>query len=243
MTCRRLGLVTLIVVGLAWNAEAENPLGRSGVFIEGEAGVEIRDTGLPIAATDLTIPMLYHSCQRPRWMPEKNWQRRWFEEKGWLVTADDIPVANTPGCGYDAFPPAVLSECNEPLAAGVPDMRGLWVTVAGVTTGHVERIEQCGNRVVITSAGVIHDMRADGTLANGVNDVTPPESISPCREISVSAEFVEGRLELKPFNLFVAVTRELDGEDLIWRVLDNENRLVKICGGASPKRRFRRHAR
>jgi len=35
---------------------------------------------------------------------------------------------------------------------------------ANPLAGHVERIEQCGDRVCITSSGVIHDMRADGTV-------------------------------------------------------------------------------
>ena len=45
----------------------------------------------------------------------------------------------------------ILSECTEPLAEGVVDMRGLWL---GHSDGveHLERIEQCGNRVVITTS-------------------------------------------------------------------------------------------
>src|SRR5207244_3819403 len=95
----------------------------------------------------------------------------------------DIPVAHTPAGGYgEEMPPPILGECDEPLAPGVPDLRGTWRVVAlewksgtepepNPITSHVERIEQCGDRVCITSAGVIHDMRADGTAEHGVNDV------------------------------------------------------------------------
>ena len=64
----------------------------------------------------------------------------------------------------------ILAECTEPLAEGVVDMRGLWHGVAG-RVRHLERIEQCGNRVVVTTSGLIHDFRVDGTLENGARDV------------------------------------------------------------------------
>ena len=95
-----------------------------------------------------------------------------------MVLAGEIPVAHTPeGFWQGEMPPPVLAACTEPLAAEAFDMRGLWKAVAvdGEAidgAGHVERIEQCGNRVVITSGGVIHDMTCDGTLENGVNDVS-----------------------------------------------------------------------
>ena len=126
------------------------------------------------------------------------------------VLADDIPVANTPGCGYESFPPAVLDTCTEALIPEAPDLRGFWQGELAENS-HFERVEQCGNRVVITGGGVIHDMRADGTLENGVNDV----AAASCAEISVSAEFVSGRLELRPFWGEVMVTRERDGEELL----------------------------
>ncbi|HAT28912.1 MAG TPA: hypothetical protein DCS89_17995, partial [Gammaproteobacteria bacterium] len=85
-------------------------------------------------------------------------------------SADDIPKAYTPGCSYTTIPMPVLAECTEPLAAGVVDMRGLWLGVSG-RVGHLERIEQCGNRVVVTAFGIIHDFRVDGTLKNGARDV------------------------------------------------------------------------
>ena len=71
--------------------------------------------------------------------------------------AAEIPKGNTPGCGYTHFPLPILAECTEPLPEGADDIRGLWIGVKGGHTGHVERVEQCGSRVVITSSGIIHD--------------------------------------------------------------------------------------
>ncbi|MGE3076140.1 MAG: hypothetical protein AB7N24_09685 [Dehalococcoidia bacterium] len=120
------------------------------------------------------------------------------------------------------MPPPILAACDEPLAPGIPDFRGLWiafeVTNDGVPSGdrsHRERIEQAGNRVVITAGGVIHDMVADGTLEHGVNDVAA-RSFQP---ISVAATWEDGALVLRPNNAFVAVTRHLEGDVLVWRML------------------------
>ena len=72
--------------------------------------------------------------------------------------------------------------------------------------------EQCGDRVCITSTGIIHDMRADGTVENGVNDVDPNG-----RPISVVCTFEDGVHVLRPVGLpGVEVTRRLDGDQLIW---------------------------
>jgi hypothetical protein len=125
------------------------------------------------------------------------------------------------------MPPPVLGTCDEPLAEDAPDLRGLWRAVRVESEGrvlaehplnsHVERIEQCGNRVVITSEPVIHDMRADGTLANGVDDVAAARLD---QRIRVSAVFKEGRLELHPFGLEPGrpplVTRQIVDGELVW---------------------------
>ena len=95
-----------------------------------------------------------------------------------VVLADDIPVAHTPAGYWKTMPPPVLADCTEPLVDGAIDMRGLWKVVESTANGQpsdnglggLQRIEQCGNRVVVTAGGVVHDMRADGTLENGVND-------------------------------------------------------------------------
>jgi hypothetical protein len=120
------------------------------------------------------------------------------------------------------MPSPVLAECDEPIADGLPDFRGTWKAVAVEQDGqpvddlrHVERIEQAGNRVVITSRPVIHDMVADGTLENGVNDVSGFDF----QPIQVAASFEDGKLVLRPGNMFVAVTRHLEGDVLVWHVL------------------------
>jgi hypothetical protein len=71
-------------------------------------------------------------------------------------TAADIPKGNTPGCRYSHFPLPILAECTEPLVEGAADIRGLWIGVEG-KVGHVERVEQCGSRTVVTSSGLSHD--------------------------------------------------------------------------------------
>jgi len=222
---KQLVLAALLCAGIPAAASAEDPLSQQGPFVSGENGLEIRDTGLLVRDTDLDVAALYQSCRERARTPGKRRLRK-LARRGLLVTADDVPVAHTPGCGYEEFPAPVLATCNEPLAEGVPDLRGLWVVYEGFLTGHVERIEQCGNRVVITGGGVIHDMRADGVLAHGVDDV----SAIDCSPVRVAAEFVDGSLELRPSGLsFVAVTRKLEGEELLWNFLFLPNRLVRIC--------------
>ena len=143
-------------------------------------------------------------------------------------TARDIPKAYTPQCGWTTFPMPVLAECAEPLADGVADMRGLWLSYSGIE-GHVERIEQCGDRVVITTTGIIHDFHADGTLANGSRDIEPPH----CLNTSVSVAFDRsGTLRFSPFGLpFTIVTRQMDGDELVWTypAIESDIRMRRIC--------------
>ena len=84
--------------------------------------------------------------------------------------AADIPKGNTPGCSYEHFPLPILAECREPLVDGAADIRGLWVGVAGEHAGHVERVEQCGRRTVVTASGIIHDAGPNSTLGETSND-------------------------------------------------------------------------
>jgi hypothetical protein len=145
-----------------------------------------------------------------------------------VVRIDEIPVAHTPEGGWKGeMPPPILGECSEALADGAPDLRGLWQAVQVEKDGtvvsehrlnqHIERVEQCGNRVVVTSEGVIHDMRADGTLENGVNDVAGADYDT---KIRVAAVFCDGRLDLHPFGVQEGkppmVTREIVGRHMIW---------------------------
>lgn len=143
------------------------------------------------------------------------------------VLAGDIPVAHTPPGGYGAiFPPPVQAASTEPLAAGAPDLRGVWKTLRaerGGTPvppddriyGYVERIEQCGDRIVDMGGGTIADARADGTVANAVHDVSVRDFKTP---ITVIATFEKGVFVLRPVGMSgIEVTRRLDAEGhMVW---------------------------
>ncbi|MBU6216627.1 MAG: hypothetical protein KGR17_08480 [Acidobacteria bacterium] len=156
-----------------------------------------------------------------------------------MVTADDIPVAHTPPGFWTTFPGPVLATCTEPLAAGAPDLRGLWrVTEAErggapvpEAIGIVQRIEQCGDRIVITAKGIVHDMRADGTEANGVHDVAE-RSGAP---IVVVATYENGWHVLRPVGVpGVEVRRRRDGDQLVWDYAGLATRSERIGGPSDP---------
>ena len=166
-----------------------------------------------------------------------------------VVRADDTPVAHTPEGGWQGeMPPSILATCTEPLAPGAPDLRGLWkvytVEVEGQPApghpliGHEQRIEQCGNRVVITAGRIIHDMRADGTLENGVNDVG---EAGLTQKIQVAALFTDGRLDLHPLgvdpNKPALVTREIVDGELVWNLGPIKVRLRQVDGAGVPATR------
>ncbi len=144
-----------------------------------------------------------------------------------LVRADDIPVAHTPPGGYGkTFPAPVLSTCTEPLAPDAPDLRGIWKTLKadrnGVTApegdriySYVERIEQCGNRIVDMGGGTIADARADGVAEHGVHDVSAFDYKTP---IHVIATFEDKVFVLRPIGIpGIQVTRRLDADGhMIW---------------------------
>lgn len=145
-----------------------------------------------------------------------------------MLSVTDVPKAFTPPGGYGRdMPPPILSGCVEPIVEGAPDLRGLWRAVAGTdeagnplpdghpALSHVERIEQAGNRVVITTSGIVHDMYADGSFENGVNDVMAADFVTP---ICVAASFEDGALVLRPKGLAdVEIRRWRDGDRLRWR--------------------------
>ncbi len=145
-----------------------------------------------------------------------------------LVLADDIPIAHTPPGGYGAeMPPPILADCTEPLITGAPDLRGTWRAHSLAMNGepapsdhpgyrHVQRIEQCGNRLVVTAGGVIHDMRCDGTAENGVNDVAEFDFTTP---ITVVATYEDGVHVLRPVGVPIEVTRHREGDEMVWHYL------------------------
>ena len=139
--------------------------------------------------------------------------------------ANDIPKAYTPGCSYTTIPMPILADCTEPLAEGVVDMRGLWLGVSG-RVGHLERIEQCGNRVVVTAYGIIHDFRVDGTLKNGARDVG-----MACNNFQSAIHFNnEDVMVFRLFNLFDTVFRKMRGEEMIFTFIDGiETSTKRIC--------------
>ena len=138
--------------------------------------------------------------------------------------ADDIPKAYTPGCGLTQIPMPILSNCTEPLAEGVIDMRGLWQGFSG-REDHLERIEQCGNRVVITVEHVIHDFRLDGTLKNGARDIG-----AACNNFNAAIHFDKEVMIFRLFNLFNTVTRRMDEDEMIFTFIDgSETRTKRIC--------------
>ncbi len=140
-------------------------------------------------------------------------------------SANDIPKAYTPDCSYTNIPMPILAECTEPLAEGVVDMRGLWL---GISDGdeHLERIEKCGNRVVITAFGIIHDFRVDGTLKNGARDVG-----IVCNNFNSAIHFdEEGVMVFRLFDLFDTVFREMRNEQMIFTFINgNEISTKRIC--------------
>ena len=138
----------------------------------------------------------------------------------------EIPKSFTPAGGYGTEMPApVLAGCTDALAENIPDFRGLWRAIDVRVDGevapptlkvwqHLERIEQAGNRVVITAGGVVHDMYADGTFENGVNDVM---AVDFKTSITVAATFENDVLVLRPRGFDgVEIKRWFDGEHLMW---------------------------
>ena len=151
------------------------------------------------------------------------------------MRAADIPKGNTPGCSYQHFPLPILAACTEPLAAGAQDLRGLWQGIEG-NVGHVERIEQCGARTVVTTSGVIHDAGPNSTA--GVNTDDTQGSVvftiggtEYCPRSSANMMWNQGVLDFHAFGWGpVVVRRYLDGEHLIWEYADGSvTRMKRIC--------------
>lgn len=152
------------------------------------------------------------------------------------MRADEIPVAHTPPGGYgDRMPPPVLTACTDDVPRVAPRMRGLWRAVevesGGVVLdqhpvlGQLQRIEQCGDRVVITSGGIVHDMRCDGTEEHGVRDVAAIDKATP---ITVVATYEDKVHVLRPVGLPIEVTRRLDGDVLVWHYAGFVARLRRV---------------
>ena len=152
------------------------------------------------------------------------------------LRAADIPKGNTPGCGYDYFPLPILAACTEPLRAEADDIRGLWRGVSGGHVGHVERIEQCGSRVVVTTSGLIHDYGPNSTGGLNTNDTEGSVLFTlrgeeHCLRTSASMIWEDKTLNFYAFGWGPRVVRRyLDGDELIWEYVDGSvTRMERLC--------------
>jgi hypothetical protein len=152
------------------------------------------------------------------------------------LEAADIPKGNTPGCGYAHFPLPILRECTEPLDDAAADIRGLWIGVEGDLIGHVERIEQCGSRTVVTTSGLIHDSGPNSTAHPNTDDTEGAVLFTIgdrefCPRTSASMVWNQGVLEFHVFGWGpVVVRRYLDGEHLVWEYANGSvTRMKRIC--------------
>ena len=152
------------------------------------------------------------------------------------LTASDIPKGNTPDCGYNHFPLPVLAACTEPLPPEADDIRGLWRGVLGGPVGHVERVEQCGSRVVVTAAGLIHDYGPNSTGGLNTNDTEGSVLFTlggkeHCMRPSASMIWEDKILNFYAFGWGPrAVRRYRDGDELIWEYVDGSvTRMERLC--------------
>lgn len=149
--------------------------------------------------------------------------------------ASDIPKGNTPGCGYERFPMPILAECTEPLTDGAQDIRGLWQAESG-QEDHVERIEQCGSRTIVTALGIIHDYGPNNTGGLDTNDTEGNVHFviggsEVCGRASASMNWRDDKLEFNALGWGpVVVRRYLEGDQLVWEYLDGTiTRMNRIC--------------
>lgn len=150
--------------------------------------------------------------------------------------AADIAKGNTPGCGYDHFPLPILANCTEPLVEDADDIRGLWIGVAGGHIGHVERVEQCGARTVITSSGIIHDYGPNSTAHPNTDDTEGAVLFTLggreyCPRASASMVWNDNVLNFRAFGWGpVVVNRYLVGEQLVWEYADGSTtHMDRLC--------------
>lgn len=149
--------------------------------------------------------------------------------------AADIPKGNTPGCSYSHFPLPILAQCTEPLPVGAADIRGLWIGSSG-RVGHLERVEQCGARMVVTAAGLIHDSGPNSTGGFNSNDTEGAVLFSIgnqeyCPRTSAGAFWNDGVLEFRVLGWGpVVVKRYMEGEQMVWEYADGSvTHMDRLC--------------
>lgn len=111
-------------------------------------------------------------------------------------------------------------------------MLGVERTRKPVPPGHpiyvyVERIEQCGDRIVDIGGGTIADARADGSEENGVHDVSAFDFKT---EINVIATYENDVFVLRPVGIpYVEIPRRLDADGhLLWHRPDLGDMMVTL---------------
>jgi hypothetical protein len=108
--------------------------------------------------------------------------------------------------------------------------------VKGGKVGHIERVEQCGRRTVITAAGIIHDGGPNSTGGENSNDTEGSVLFTIgdkeyCARTSASMTWNNGVLD---FNILgwgpVVVRRYLEEEQLVWEYADGSTTYMdRIC--------------
>ena len=108
--------------------------------------------------------------------------------------------------------------------------------VEGARIGHVERVEQCGRRTVVTTSGIIHDGGPNRTGGETSNDTRGDVIFTIgdeeyCPRTSASMIWNDGVLDFHVFGWGpVVVQRYLDGDQLIWEYADGSTtRMDRIC--------------
>ena len=106
----------------------------------------------------------------------------------------------------------------------------------GDRIGHVERVEQCGSRTVVTSSGVIHDYGPNSTAHPNTDDTEGSVLFTIgdkqyCPRSSASMIWRNGVLD---FHIFgwgpVVVRRYLQGAQLVWEYADGSvTSMNRIC--------------
>ena len=91
----------------------------------------------------------------------------------------------------------------------------------------MQRVEQCGDRLVVTGGGIVHDMRCDGTEERGVHDVFEGDVTTP---ITVVASYEDGVHVLRPVGLVgIEVTRRIEAGRMVWNYLGFEATLERVA--------------
>lgn len=112
-------------------------------------------------------------------------------------TSKESPDSTT--CGLMSMPDPVLAECTETIPTDIPNHIGYW---KNNETGVSFRVEQCGDRYVVSGKGssdlfYIHDfLHADGTLDNGVMDFSA-FVLPQCRPVSALGIFNGTCMEMR----------------------------------------------